>query len=158
MKNIVLPIIAAGVLLLAGASVVRHLPQRELTEAPSPPPESPFSERVAPNAWTRASYKSSTAFSPTDSLSTSASKWTSSLRPRLFPTEALESRSRSRGLLGPDKSRKPSPARDRRSWASRRRAGSFPRHAWQRPRSGDCHYILFWLPLLRDASRTSQLL
>ena len=47
MKNILLPIIAAGVLLLAGASVVRHLPQRELTEAPSPPPESPFSERVA---------------------------------------------------------------------------------------------------------------
>ena len=47
MKNILLPIIAAGALLLAGASVVRHLPQRELTEAPSPPPESPFSERVA---------------------------------------------------------------------------------------------------------------
>jgi len=39
--------IAAGALLLAGTSLVRHLPQRELTEAPSPPPESPFSERVA---------------------------------------------------------------------------------------------------------------
>ena len=47
MKNIAFPIIAAGALFLAGASLVRHLPQRELTEAPSPPPESPFSERVA---------------------------------------------------------------------------------------------------------------
>ena len=47
MKNIAFPIIAAVSLLLGGASLVRHLPQRELTEAPSPPPESPFSERVA---------------------------------------------------------------------------------------------------------------
>lgn len=47
MKTIVFPVIAAGALLLGGASLVRHLPQRELTEAPSPPPESPFSERVA---------------------------------------------------------------------------------------------------------------
>ncbi len=47
MKNVLLPIVAVGALLLAGASVVRHLPQRELTDAPSPPPESQFSERVA---------------------------------------------------------------------------------------------------------------
>src|SRR4030095_9486796 len=47
MKNIAFQIIAAGALLLAGASLVRPLPQRELTEAPSPPPESPFAERVA---------------------------------------------------------------------------------------------------------------
>ncbi len=47
MKPVILPMIAAGALLLAGTSLVRRLPQRELTEAPSPPPESPFSERVA---------------------------------------------------------------------------------------------------------------
>jgi multidrug efflux pump subunit AcrA (membrane-fusion protein) len=47
MKNIAFPIIATGALLLAGASLVRHLPEGELTEAPSPPPESPFPERVA---------------------------------------------------------------------------------------------------------------
>jgi HlyD family secretion protein len=47
MKSIVLPIIASGSLVLAGASLVGHLPQRELTEAPSPPPESSFPSSVA---------------------------------------------------------------------------------------------------------------
>jgi HlyD family secretion protein len=47
MKNIVLPIIAVGALTFAGATLVKHLPQRELTEAPAPPPQSPYSERVA---------------------------------------------------------------------------------------------------------------
>jgi HlyD family secretion protein len=47
MKNIVLPIFAVGALVFAGATLVEHLPQRESTEAPAPPPESPFSERVA---------------------------------------------------------------------------------------------------------------
>jgi RND family efflux transporter MFP subunit len=47
MKNIVLPIIAVGALVFAGATLVKHLPQRASTEAPAPPPESPFSERVA---------------------------------------------------------------------------------------------------------------
>jgi HlyD family secretion protein len=46
-KNAVLPIVASGALALAGALLVRHLPQRELTEAPSPPPESSFPDRVA---------------------------------------------------------------------------------------------------------------
>ena len=47
MKNIVLRIIAVGALVFAGATLCKHLPQRESTEAPAPPPESPFSERVA---------------------------------------------------------------------------------------------------------------
>jgi HlyD family secretion protein len=47
MKSIVLPIIASGSLIVAGASLVGHLPQRELTEAPSPPPESSFPNSVA---------------------------------------------------------------------------------------------------------------
>ena len=47
MKSTVLPIIASGSLVLAGASLVGHLPQRELTEAPSPPPESSFPNSVA---------------------------------------------------------------------------------------------------------------
>jgi len=47
MKNIVLPSIAVGALVFAGATLVQHLPQRELTEAPAPPPESTFSEHVA---------------------------------------------------------------------------------------------------------------
>jgi HlyD family secretion protein len=47
MKNIVLPIIASGALMVAGASLVGHLPQRELTEAPSPAPESSFPDCVA---------------------------------------------------------------------------------------------------------------
>jgi HlyD family secretion protein len=47
MKNIILPVIAIGALAFAGATLVKHLPQRAPTEAPTPPPESPFSERVA---------------------------------------------------------------------------------------------------------------
>ena len=47
MKNIVLPVIAAGALLFAGATLVRHLPQRQLTEPPAAPPKSPFPDRVA---------------------------------------------------------------------------------------------------------------
>jgi HlyD family secretion protein len=47
MKKATLPLIATGALLLAGVALVRHLPERQLTEPPAPPPESPFSERVA---------------------------------------------------------------------------------------------------------------